>query len=268
MYGARPVRSGFSPRDEALALWPGQLAPRLHESVVRLGTWLPFAQAAAALAFVTDVTVSAASVRRLTEGAGAADEAVQTAAVERLERELPAAPAGPRVQLRSVDGSMVPLPHGAWAAVTTLALGVVSAPVQERGAGVVHTEELAYVSRLTDAQTFGRLALVETHRRGTETAKTGCAVSDGAEWIQGFIDLHRPDAVRILAVPQALARLYPSMPHSRGYQSNGSVMRAGFPPCRLLQVTWKNGSRSTSAGAQWRWHLRRWAGICDTMSPV
>ena len=51
---------------------------------------------------------------------------------------------------------------------------------------------------MTDHQRFGRLATVETHRRGTETAGTVCAVVDGAEWQQKFIDLHRPDAVRIL----------------------------------------------------------------------
>jgi hypothetical protein len=185
-------------------LLPGQLTPRLHESLVRLGTWLPFAQAAEAVAFFTGVTVAATTVRRLTEGAGAAYEAVQTAAVEMIERELPAAPSGPRVQLLSVDGAMVPLQHGAWAEVKTLAIGTVRTPVQERGEWVVHTEALSYISRLTDAETFGPLALVETHRRGTETAKTVCAVSDGAEWIQGFVDLHRPDAVRILDFPHAL----------------------------------------------------------------
>jgi hypothetical protein len=185
-------------------LLPGQLTPRWPESVVRLGTWLPFAQAAEALAGFTGVTVSAATVRRLTEGSGAAYEAVQTAAVETIERQLPSVPQGPRVQLLSVDGAMVPWQHGEGAEVKTLALGTVSAPVQERGEWVVHAEELSYVSRLTDAETFGHLALVETHRRGTETAKTVCAVSDGAEWIQGFVDLHRPDAIRLLDVPHAL----------------------------------------------------------------
>jgi hypothetical protein len=38
---------------------------------------------------------------------------------------------------------------------------------------------------------------VEIHRRGTETAQV-CAVTDGAEWEQGFIDSHREDAVRLL----------------------------------------------------------------------
>jgi len=185
-------------------LRPGPLTPRLHEHLVRLRTWWPGAQAAEAMAFFPGVPMAATTVRRLTEGAGAAYEVVQTAAVETIERELPAAPSGPRVQRLSVDGAMVPLRHGEWAEVTTLAIGTVHTPVQERGEWVVHTEELSYVSRLTDADTFGRLALVETHRRGTETAKTVCAVSDGAEWIQGFVDLHRPDAVRILDFPHTL----------------------------------------------------------------
>ncbi len=188
-----------------MGLLPGQLTPRLQESLVRLGTWMPFAQAADALAFFTGVTASEATARRTTEGAGAAYEVVQTAAVEALEAELPAAPSGPRVQLLNVDGAMVPLRHHEWAEVKTLAIGTVTSPVQERGEWVVHTEELSSFSRLTDAETFGRVALVETHRRGTETAKTVWAVSDGAEWIRGFVDLHRPDAVRILDFPHALS---------------------------------------------------------------
>src|SRR5439155_25090877 len=97
------------------------------------------------------------------------------------------------------DGAMVPLVGGEWAEVKTLALGVVQEPVvNRRGEPEVHTTALSYFSRLTDHETFGRLATVETHRRGTETAGVVCAVVDGAEWEQEFIALHRPDAVRIL----------------------------------------------------------------------
>jgi hypothetical protein len=78
-------------------------------------------------------------------------------------------------------------------------------PLPERGEWVVHTEPLSSFARLADAATFGRLALVETHRRGTETAKTVGAVRDGAEWIPGFVDLQRPDAVRILDFSHALS---------------------------------------------------------------
>ena len=201
---ARPVRSGFFPVDEELALLPGQLTPRLQQSVVRLGSWLPFAQAAEAWQCFMGVQVSEPTVRRVTERSGAASITVQTAAVETIEQTLPPAPAGPPVQLLSVDGAMVPLVHQEWAAVKTLALGVVSAPRWEQGEWVVQTGALSYFARLTDAESFGRLALVETYRRGTETAHTVCAVSDGAEWIQGFVDLHRPDAVRMLDFPHAL----------------------------------------------------------------
>jgi hypothetical protein len=175
------------------------LTPSLVESLVRLGTWLPFRPAAGMLAHFTRVGVGATTARRLSEQAGAAYEAVQTAAVERLERELPAAPQGPAVQFLSVDGAMVPLVGGEWAEVKTLALGVVQEPVvNRRGEQEIHTTELSYFSRLADHETFGRLALVETHGRGTETAGVVCAVVDGAEWAQGFIALHRPDAMRIL----------------------------------------------------------------------
>jgi hypothetical protein len=98
----------------------------------------------------------------------------------------------------SVDGAYVPLVHKGWAEVKTLALGTVGEPVVEDGEPVVHTTDLSCFSRLAEAESFERLALVETHRRGTETARQVCAVTDGAEWEQRFIDWHREDAVRIL----------------------------------------------------------------------
>ena len=123
---------------------------------------------------------------------------VQLLELERLERELPQPPRGPAVQQVSVDGAMVPLVGGEWAEVKTVAIGTVTQPRLEHGEQVVHTTELSYFSRLTDSDTFGRVAGVELHRRGTETAGIVLAVVDGAEWQQGFMDLHRPDAVRIL----------------------------------------------------------------------
>jgi hypothetical protein len=182
-----------------LGLLPGRLTPHLVECVVRLGSWTPFAPAAAMLAFFTGTRVAEPTVRRLTETAGAVDVAVQTAAVEHLEQAARAVPAGPPVQQVSVDGAMVPLVGGEWAEVKTLAIGRVTPPGR--------TQELSYFSRLADADTFTRLALVETHRRGTATAGVVCAVGDGAAWVQGFIDYHRPDAVRILDFPHAAESL-------------------------------------------------------------
>lgn len=164
---------------------------------------MPFGRAAKELAHFRGVDVSRPTVERLTEAAGEAYVEWQTAEVKRIEKELPPAPAGPERQFMSVDGAMVPLVGGDWAEVKTLALGEVQPPVMVKGEQVCRTTNLSYFSRLTDSDTFQRLSLVETHRRGVETAGTVGAVTDGSEWIPQFIDFHRPDAVRILDFPHA-----------------------------------------------------------------
>ena len=193
----------FSPLDDELELLPGSLTPSLQEDLVRLGTWMPFERAAQELHHFRWADVSRPTAERLTEASGAAYVAQQAAEVERIERELPAAPAGPRQQFLSVDGAMVPLVGGEWAEVKTMVIGEVQPPVVVKGEPVIHTCHHSYFSRLTDADTFQRLSLVETHRRGVETAQQVGAVTDGSEWIQACVDYHRPDAVRILDFPHA-----------------------------------------------------------------
>jgi hypothetical protein len=197
------VGRGFSPLDEELELLPGSLTPTLVEGLTRLGSWMPFAQAAKLLGDFWHVPVSEPTARRQTEAVGAAYVAVQTAEVERLEREQPAAPAGPAVQQLSVDGAFVPLVGGQWGEVKLLTLGTVGAAVWEKDEWRVHAHDLSYFGRMTDHQTFERLALGEVHRRGTERAGRVVALMDGAEWQQGFVDLHRADATRILDFPHA-----------------------------------------------------------------
>ena len=194
---------GFFPLDEELQLVPGSLTPRAQEDLTHLATWMPFARAAQMLKRMQGVEVSEATARRQTENNGAAYVAVQEIEMEHIEQALPEAPEGPDKQLLSVDGAMVPLVGGEWAEVKTLVLGVIEEPVMEKGEWKVHARELSYFSRLAEAEVFTRLALVETHRRGVEKAGRVAAVTDGAEWEQGFIDYHRPDAVRILDFPHA-----------------------------------------------------------------
>ncbi len=205
---APPAARGFSPLDEELDLLPGRLSSWLVEATVRLGTWLPFEQVAEALDFFTKVRISEETARRLTEQAGAAQVALEAAAVEILEREASPSPPGPPVQQVSVDGAMVPLVGGDWAEVKTAAVGAVTcSTVGEDGHQEVHAKELSYFSRLADSATFTRAATVELHRRGTFRAGTVVAPMDGAEWQQGFLDYHRPDAVRILDFPHAVEHL-------------------------------------------------------------
>lgn len=174
------------------------LTPALAESVVRLGVWAPFGIATKMLYHFTHTQVSESTVTRLTERAGAAYAAVQTAQVATLVG-APGGPPGPPLQQVSVDGAFVPLRHGLWAEVKTVAIGVVPPPVRTReGTWEVHSSALSSFSRMTDCATFGDLATVETVRRGVLTAGRVVGVVDGALWEQGFLDLHRPDAVRIL----------------------------------------------------------------------
>ena len=189
---------GFFPLDKELELEPEGLTPSLVEGIVLLGSWMPFAEAAKFIGHFWKVSVSEATVRRTTEKSGEAYVEVQTAQVETLEKEMPEALQGPALQQISVDGAMVPLLHKEWAEVKTMAIGTIEGPVVQRRERGVHAKDMSYFSRLAEHQKFPRLATVETHRRGTERAGKVCAVVDGAEWLQKFIDLHRPDAVRIL----------------------------------------------------------------------
>jgi len=167
--------------------------------LVRLATWMPFKDAGKMLQEVLGIQVSKATARRMTLATGQAELAVEEAEQQRLTREVPPAPAGAEKQAMSGDGAMVHLVGGEWAEVKTLALGEVACKKN----GEVCTQHLAYFSRLSEASSFAQAALVETHRQGLEQATAVCAVQDGAEWLQGLVDYHRADAIRILDFPHA-----------------------------------------------------------------
>ncbi|RPJ58416.1 MAG: ISKra4 family transposase [Dehalococcoidia bacterium] len=208
MGNVQTVGLDFFPLDEELELLPGNLTPHGHECLVRLGAWIPsFEQAAQLLATMLQINVSEAMSRRRTEAAGAAYVAVQQAEVERLEREMPVSPGGADKVLVSADGAMVPLVGGEWREVKTVAIGDIEPATPQKGEGLVTTTNLSYFSRLAEASDFNRLALGELHRRGVEHARLVAAPNDGAEWIQGFIDYHCPQAIRILDFAHAAQRI-------------------------------------------------------------
>ncbi len=194
MAPALPVGEAFFPLDEQLGLTSGGLTPRGEETLVRLASWMPYAPARELLEDLLGVRVSKATARRATLATGEAALAVCEAEVERLKQQALGAPAGADKQTLSGDGAMVHLLGGEWVEVKTLALGEVTRNTR----GEVCTQHLSYFSRLSDAASFEEAALVETHRRGLERATEVCAVQDGAEWLQGLVDYHRADAVRIL----------------------------------------------------------------------
>ncbi len=203
MASAHSAEQAFFPLDDELELLPGSLTPSLQEDLVHLGAWMPFGKAVQAVQRFRYTDVSRPTVERITEAAGAAYVAYQNEEAARIQREMPEPPAGPAQLFMSADGAMVPLVSGEWAEVKTLVIGEVQPPQEVKGEKVIRTAKHSYFSRLTDAETFQRLALVETQRRGVETAAEVAFVTDGAEWLQKFAHHHRSDAVRILDFPHA-----------------------------------------------------------------
>jgi hypothetical protein len=194
----RPVDRGFFPLDEELELLPGVLTPQGHECLVRLSGWMPFAKAAELLGDFMGMKVSKIVSQNYTEAAGVAYVGMQTEEVAELEKHMPRTEAGAERMQISADGAMVPLLHGVWAEVKTLVIGEVQPARQVNGEQEVHTRNLSYFSRKVSAQEFQKLALVEVQRRGVENAREVAAIMDGADWEQGFIDFHCPQAIRIL----------------------------------------------------------------------
>jgi hypothetical protein len=199
------------------------LAPLQLEHLVRLSLWMPFGKAVKLLGDVTGVQVSEPTARRQTEAAGAAYEAVQNERASQLaegqKKKSTARSSEPKKSqteaeeaklLLSSDGAMVRLVGGVFVETKTVVIGQVQTKekrCKQRPEQHVETVNLSFFSRLTDAETFGKLATVETERRGVSLAKEVCAVQDGAEWIGGFVDLHRHDAMRILDFAHAAGYL-------------------------------------------------------------
>ena len=204
---ARTVAKAFFPLDDELALLPGRLTPLLQDHLAHLGTWMPFTKATLLLNCFTHTQVSASTAQPLTETIGIAYEAVQLAEVEHIERDWPEVEAGADKLVLSVDGAFVPLVGGEWAEVKTLVVADVGEAKLVDGNTVIPTHNHSYFSRLAEAEAFQRLTFGELYRRRVETAEQLAVVSDGAEWIQSFINFHAPTATRILDFPHAAQRL-------------------------------------------------------------
>lgn len=184
---------------------PGTLAPRQQSHLVQLGSWMPFRHASRVLEELLGVYVSPETARRLCEEVGKRVEEKQTAEAKAPWKEEAPAQENEHRLAMSADGAMVPLTGGEWAEVRTLAIGEV--PTGSVDPEKVHVKDLSYFSRLTDATHFTDLAEVETRRRKLMQAKEVCAVMDGADWLQSFVEIHRADAIRILDFPHAAEHL-------------------------------------------------------------
>lgn len=106
---------GHAPLDAARGLGAETLTPRLARVVARAGSTVPFADAAAQITEAHGLVLSAQSVRRVTEAAGAAAEAQMQEASAAVRQGQRRPPSGAPVLVVAVDGGHVPLVgRGQW----------------------------------------------------------------------------------------------------------------------------------------------------------
>lgn len=165
----------------------------MYESMVRMGTWLPFDAAARELGFHRGMTLDGETVRRNTERAGKLYMPEQ----ERIPDKEPAQI--PERQAISLDGSFVPLNSKEWVEAKMLTISTVNADRECTG--------VSYFARTAPYTEFSKQVRGEVTRRGVKKSAEVCAVADGADWIQSVVADHRTDAVRILDFYHAAERL-------------------------------------------------------------
>jgi hypothetical protein len=198
------VAAAFFPLDKELQVPDGHLLPHAHETLVSLSSELPFGRVVKHLKRTLGVVVPVSTVRRQTLSVGQRMLEVHNQQAQPLA-DCPEEKAAERLAMSS-DGSMVPLVGGVWAEVKVVAIGQVECR-QHKDENEIVTTQLTYFARMAEAATFADQASAEMRRRGVERAKEVCAIQDGAEWIQGFVQGHRHDALRILDFAHAASYL-------------------------------------------------------------
>jgi hypothetical protein len=202
---ARGVEAGFFPLDQELQVPEGHLLPHAQDTLVSMSSELPFGRAVKHLERTLGVVVHASTARRQTLSVGQRMLEGQNQQAQPLST-CPEENASERMAMSS-DGSMVPLVGGVWAEVKVVAIGEVERR-KRKDEELIVTTKITYFARMANAATFADQASAEVRRRGIERAKEVCAIQDGAEWIQGFVQGHRHDALRILDFAHAASYVY------------------------------------------------------------
>lgn len=189
---------------------------------MRLGTAGAFAPAADLLRHFTGVAMSPATLRRLTIAAGATMRQLELRFADEAVREAGDAKDVDAPLQLSVDGSMIALVAEGWREVKLVAIG-------ERRAGEA-LSALSYAATLGSAEAFGDEAAGELVRRGLPWARDVVTVNDGADWIQGFVDLHCPQARRVLDFAHAAG--YLGAASTEAYGEGTATARVWFTQSR------------------------------------
>jgi hypothetical protein len=194
-YACAACGHGHCPLDAALGLARDSLSPGVRRLACRFGALLPFAEAADSLAEAARVSLSASTVRALTEAVGARREQELAAEIAAAWTQglPPATGTPPRRLYVAMDGVRILDTNGSGREVK---VGVVR-PIRQH-AGGEQRHPASYVAGLEPAEAFGPRLALEAHRRGLEGAELVAVLGDGAEWIWNLAAEHFPHATQIV----------------------------------------------------------------------
>lgn len=169
---------------------------------------MPFREAVEEVQYSHHTAAGEATCRRIVYRNGQAEETIVCQEVMQLEREGVGETDEPRKLLISADGSFIRLTSCEWREVKSVAVGEFETVKSAQGvAEAVRAQKLSYFTHSYRARNFEYFALAELARCGLDKAETVVVVTDGAEWLQSFIDYHCPKAVRIIDFAHALGHV-------------------------------------------------------------
>lgn len=193
--------------DRQLGVDQSGRSPRLVEALALLGSELPFVPAAARLAQLCGVAVSASQLQQVTEAVGRTRaQGLQTEVEQAWAMgELPVPEQQPAWLVVALDGVMVPEQDG-YHEVRCGALAGAEPPATAE-------DELTltpwrYVVTPQDVLTFGQLVSLEATRQGVGQAERVLVLGDGAHWLWNLAEEHFPQAIQILDLWHATEHLW------------------------------------------------------------
>jgi len=213
-YHCAACRGGFCPLDQRLQLGRGAHSVGVQALAARFVAYVSERKAAAELAFVTGIRLSARSVQREGVAVGSALAAELTEREARLFTHRASPPARrPRQLHTAMDGVYVHVGRE-WKEAKV-------GEVYQRGAagGVAR---ITYCATLADSKAFGRRLRTVAHAEGFDYSRERALLGDGAEWIWQEGGKHFPGTVEIADLFHVLEYLW-------------AVARARFPEAWAAQ---------------------------------
>jgi hypothetical protein len=229
-YHCGQCRHGFAPRDQQLGVAGTPLSPGLAEMNALAGAEVSFVRAAALLAGLAGITLSAKTIERSAEASGAAARAAGAAeaAAIRARAIVPLPPPGPVPDMLYVetDGTGVPVRASetegrqgkaedgkAGTREVKLARLFTVSRLDQDGRPVMDPGSSTYVATFDGKDALAGLVEAEYLRRGGEHFRQVVALGDGAAWIWTMAEDLYPHATHIVDIYHAREHLHDLAAH-------------------------------------------------------